>query len=497
MTKKKKIIISAVSVAAAAAIAVSGILIWKNGSDEFEDSGKVYVSQIKDINTAATFSLGGECFSGVVEPQKSYDVKYDSSKKIKEILVKEGDTVEEGTALFTYDVEAMKLEQEQAELEIERMNNEISSMKKQITELESEKKNVSKDEQYSYTAQIQSLETDIAKVEYDIKVKNTDIDKIKNSIGNSTVKSEVSGTVGKVNSISDNSGDEYMNDYSGYGQESSDVLITITESGNFRVKGKINEQNMMLIYEEMPVVIRSRIDDTLTWNGVVSEISTEPAADTQNMYMDGGTDDMATSSNYNFYITPETTDGLMLGQHVIIEPDSGQISTVEKEGIWLYADYILTDSDGKSYVWATDKKDRLEKRYVETGESDEMFGDTEIVSGLDESDCIAYPSDDYEEGMHTTTDINEADFEDDFGDDMADDGMIDGDMVDGDMVDGDMIDGDMVDGDMVDGGMIDDGMVDGDMIDGDMIDDGMIDGDMVDGDMIDDDMADADMAVAE
>ena len=471
MTKKKKIIISAVSVAAAAAIAVSGILIWKNSSDEFEDSGKVYVSKVEEVNTAASFSLGGECFSGVVEPQKSYDVKYDSTKKIKEILVKEGDTVKEGTDLFTYDVEAMKLEQEQAELEIERMNNEISSMKKQISELESEKKNVSKDEQYSYTAQIQSLETDVAKVEYDIKVKNTDIDKIKNSISNSTVKSEVSGTVSKVNNISDSSDDEYMNDYYGYGQESSDVLITITESGNFRVKGKINEQNMMLIYEEMPVVIRSRIDDTMTWNGIVSEISTEPAADTQNMYMDGNSDDMTTSSNYNFYITPETTDGLMLGQHVIIEPDSGQISTVEKEGIWIYEDYIQTDSDGKNFVWATDKKDRLEKRYVETGEHDDMYGDTEIVNGLDESDCIAYPSDDYKEGMHTTTNIEEADFEEDFGDDMADD----------DMMDGDIIDGGMIDDGMIDDGMIDDGMIDGDMIDGDMIiDDRMIDADMAD-----------------
>lgn len=446
MTKKKKIVISAVSVAAAAAIAVSGILIWKNGSYEFEDSGKIYVSKVEDINTAASFSLSGECFSGVVESQKSHDVKYDTSKKIKEILVAEGDTVEEGTELFTYDVESMKLEQEQAELEIERMNNEISSMQKQISELESEKKNVSKDEQYSYTAQIQSLETDIAKVQYDIKVKNAEIDKIKNSISNSSVKSEVSGVVGKINNVSDNADEGNMNGYSDYTQESSDVVMTITESGNFRIKGKINEQNMMLISNETPVVIRSRIDDTLTWNGIISEISTEPAGNSGSGMYDYGTgDEMSTSSNYNFYVTPESIDGLMLGQHVIIEPDMGQISTVEKSGIWLYEDYIETDSDGKSFVWAADKKDRLEKRYVETGEHDEMFGDVEIVNGLGESDCIAYPSDDYEEGMHTTTDIDEADFEENIGDDTIDEGMIDEGMIDGDIIDDGVIDGDMID----------------------------------------------------
>ena len=85
-------------------------------------------------------SLGGDCFSGVIESQKSLDVKYDTSKTIKEILVKEGDEVSEGTELFTYDVEAMELELEQGELEIEKFNNDIDSMQKQITQLESDKK---------------------------------------------------------------------------------------------------------------------------------------------------------------------------------------------------------------------------------------------------------------------------------------------------------------------------------------------------------------------
>ena len=121
MNKKKKIIIAAVSAAAAVAVAVSGIAIWKLSSDN-QSGEKVFVSPVADINTVNMISLGGDCFSGVIESQKSLDVKYDTSKTIKEILVKEGDEVSEGTELFTYDVEAMELELEQGELEIEKFN---------------------------------------------------------------------------------------------------------------------------------------------------------------------------------------------------------------------------------------------------------------------------------------------------------------------------------------------------------------------------------------
>lgn len=440
MKKKKKIIIAAVSSVAAVSIAVGSIVIWKSGNNKFKDAGKVYVSPVKDVNTVSSFSLSGASFSGVVEPQKSYDVRYDSSKKIKEIFVNEGDSVESGAELFSYDVDSMKLEKEQAELEVERMNNEITSMKSQIQQLESEKKSVSSDEQYSYTAQIQSLQTDIEKTEYDIKVKKSEIDKINNSIKNSTVKSESSGTVTKINSVSSSdSSDEFYNTYGE--QENSDVIMTITESGNFRIKGKINEQNMMFLSEETPVVVYSRVDDSISWKGTISEISSEPVTNTDNIYSGETSDELSTSSNYNFFVSLENTDGLMLGQHVIIEPDMGQSETSEKSGIWIYSDYIITDSDEKTYVWAADKKDKLEKRYVEIGQTDDMFGDTEILSGLEESDNIAYPSDGYEEGMYTTSNADEADYEEDI---VTDDEMIDDEVFGDEIIDDEILDGEVI-----------------------------------------------------
>lgn len=403
MNKKKKIIITAVSAAAAVAVAVSGIAIWKFTSDD-QSGEKVFVNPVADINTVNMISLSGNCFSGVIESQKSLDVKYDTSKTIKEILVKEGDEVSEGTDLFTYDVEAMELDLEQGQLEIEKFDNDIDSMKKQITQLENDKKNASNDDKFSYSTQIQALKTDISKAEYDKKVKNAELEKLKNSINNSTVKSEMAGTVKKINSL--NAGGSSSDNM--YGENTdADVVMTIIASGDFRVKGTINEQNMMAVSTDMPVIIRSRADDTVSWNGTITEIGSEPVQNNSGIMYSGDSDEMTTSSKYPFYVSLESNEGLMLGQHVIIEPDYGQSGMEEKSGIWIYEDYIVTDKDGKTFVWAAGKKDKLEKKYVEIGEKDENYGDCQIVSGLTDKDNIAYPAEDYKEGMNTTTDPNE------------------------------------------------------------------------------------------
>lgn len=403
MNKKKKIIITAVSAAAAVAVAVSGIAIWKFTSDD-QSGEKVFVNPVADINTVNMISLSGNCFSGVIESQKSLDVKYDTSKTIKEILVKEGDEVSEGTDLFTYDVEAMELDLEQGQLEIEKFDNDIDSMKKQITQLENDKKNASNDDKFSYSTQIQALKTDISKAEYDKKVKNAELEKLKNSINNSTVKSEMAGTVKKINSL--NAGGSSSDNM--YGENTdADVVMTIIASGDFRVKGTINEQNMMAVSTDMPVIIRSRADDTVSWNGTITEIGSEPVQNNSGIMYSGDSDEMTTSSKYPFYVSLDSNEGLMLGQHVIIEPDYGQSGMEEKSGIWIYEDYIVTDKDGKTFVWAAGKKDKLEKKYVEIGEKGENYGDCQIVSGLTDKDNIAYPAEDYKEGMNTTTDPNE------------------------------------------------------------------------------------------
>lgn len=407
MGKSKKIIIGTVAGVTAAAVCVSGVMVWRHYSRGSDVDGVAYVMPIKDVNSAAT-TISDLQFSGVVEPQETKEVKLDTSKKVSSIVVQEGDHVNAGDPLFTYDVESMQLELQQGNVEIERMQNEIESNKQQISQLETEKKSASADDKLTYTTQIQSLQTDIAKSEYDIKTKKIELEKLQNTINNATVTAEIAGTVQSLKTT-----EQLQSD-------GTDVLMKIMSDGEFRVKCTISEQNVQSIYKDEAMVLHSRVDDS-SWTGTISEISTEADNSQNNNMYYGGSDEMTTASKYPFYVTLDSSDGLMLGQHLLVSADTGADESIEKTGIWLYSDYVQTDENGKTYVWAADKKDRLEKREVEVGQTDDTMGDCEIKSGLSEDDMIAFPSDSYQEGMKTTTNPDEATPEDDGTDDNVDD----------------------------------------------------------------------------
>ncbi len=421
MTKKKRICTVIVVLAVVCALCAGGFLIWKKAGNGGSKNGqKVYVQKVSNLNTVSEFSLANCVFSGVVEAQESADVKYDSSKTIDEILVKDGDSVKKGDKLVTYDVEAIELQLDQAKLEVERLKNEIESNKNQISELEKEKKNVGEDAAVSYTTQILSLQSDNSKNEYDIKAKNVEIKKLESSTKKAYVTASMDGTVKNVKSI-----DTLQS-------EGGDVIMQITAEGDYRIKGSVNEQNIQNVMQGVPVIIKSRLDDSV-WKGEITSVDTNPKANSDDMYSYMESDEMTSSSNYAFYVKPESLDGFMLGQHILIELDNGQSEAVEKTGIWLYSDFVCKDGD-KNYVWAKDEDGEIEKRYFEIGEKDEENGDCEIKSGLSADDYIAYPDSSIKEGMTATT--NEADVSVAPNDlDMGEEGMGDNEMYEdmGDM----------------------------------------------------------------
>lgn len=110
-------------------------------------------------------------------------------------------------------------------------------------------------------------------------------------------------------------------------------------------------------------------------------------------------DDQTSSTSYPFYVELDSSEDLMLGQHVYIERDMGQDD--KKDGLWLSDYYILDTDTNEPYVWAANDKNRLEKRYVTLGKHDDSLGEYEIVDGLTKKDAIAFPTDSLEEGEKT------------------------------------------------------------------------------------------------
>lgn len=434
----KKALSTIATIAVIGGIGAGGWYLYKhNVKPGAASSSKVYVQKVSNLNTINSADLFANNYMGVIEAQKSVDVKYDKEKTVDKVLVAEGDRVKKGDKLLTYSIEDIQIKIDEATIEVERMQNSITSNENQIAQLEKEKKKAGKDDQAYFTTQILELQSDNAMSEYEIKAKNVEITKLKASLENAYITAPITGT---VKDLKDPEASDEMNFYGyGYG-DSADVIMKITADGDYRVKGTINEQNMGDIVVDTPVFIKSRKDDT-QWHGVIEEISAEPQENNQNFYMyDEDTDNM--SSKYAFYVKPDSLDGFILGQHVLIELDNGQAETKEKTGLWLYSNFVLKDGD-KYYVWAKDDKDRVEKRYVKIGEIDDDYGDMQIVSGLESDDYIAYPAEYIEEGMMTTTNKSDKDIpkNDLGGEDMGDMGGMDGDM--GYVDDGMEIEGDM------------------------------------------------------
>lgn len=391
MSKKKVgIIIAAVVVV----VAVGGGLWYflRGNSTKGNSADKVYVESVASLNTVNSGVQNR--YSGVVEPQETWEVNKNGEKTVKEVFVAEGDAVEVGTPLFEYDTETLESELAQAELELEGMRNEITNYQGQIKQLNEEKNTAPEDEKFNYTTQIQSLQNNIKQSEYNIESKKIEMQKKQEAIDNATVISEIAGVVKSINE----SGMDDMGNSVAY--------MTILATGDYRIKGTVSEQNVWSITEGQNVIIRSRVDEEQTWSGTISKVDME-SQETNNNNNYYGDSSAQTASKYPFYIALDSTEGLILGQHVYVEMDEGQ--SVEKEGIWLFEGYIGMDEE-EPYVWAANKKNKLEKRKVELGEYDETLGEYEIKSGLSEDDYIAYPMEGLYEGVSAVTDEAEVDY---------------------------------------------------------------------------------------
>lgn len=393
MEKKKQIIIG---VSLAVVIAVVLVLCFVFG-------GKKNAGSTDDVYVEQVAALGGSSagvqnrYAGVVEAQESWKINLDASRTVQEIYVKEGDEIAEGDKLFAYDTTELNTEIAQAKLEMESISNEIDDYNTQIAALQAERDAASEEAKFDYTTEIQSVQNDLKQAQFNKKSKQLEVDRLNESIKNSVVTSKMAGVVKSLNENQDA-------DTNG-----TDAFMTILATGDYRVKCLINEQNMMDISEGSAVIIRSRVDESQTWTGVIAQIDrgSPQAGTTDVMSMEtANSEDTTGTSKYPFYVTIDSSEGLMLGQHVMVEPDHGQGTA--KDGIWIYESYLDIDKE-TAYVWADNGKGRIEKRKVELGEYDETTQEYQILSGLDKKDYIAWPQDGIKEGVKTIKSSGQAD----------------------------------------------------------------------------------------
>ena len=354
------------------------------------DSTAVYVQSVKTLGAMGGIAPGDR-FPGMVVSENVTEISKDGEKTVKELKVREGDDVEEGQELFSYDTDELTLALEKQKLELEQLNATIENYEKQIKQLEKERGWASGNNKLEYTIEIQSMQLDLKETEMNVKTKNAEIQASESLLEHATVVSPVKG---RVQSVSENGTDNYGNPL---------PYITIQQAGSFRIKGTLGELQRGGIMEGDRMTIVSRTDPNVTWSGTVTLVDYESPSQGSDMdrYYGSSVDEMSASSKYPFYVELDSTEGLILGQHIYMEL---QQEEDEIAGLQISSAFIAYEEDGRAYVWA-EKRGRLEKRTVALGEYNPMQDTFVITEGLTEEDYIAFPDPQLcQEGAPTTRD---------------------------------------------------------------------------------------------
>ena len=292
--------------------------------------------------------------------------------------------MKKGQVLFSYNKDSLQISVDSAKLEIESIQNKITSYQQQITQLKKDKKSAGKSEQLSYNLQIQEAQLNLTSEQYNLKKKQKELEDLQKDLQNADVVAEADGVVQSIST--------------GNSSDGNDTFMTILQTGAYKIKGKVSELEVGDLEKGAEVTIHSRIDESKTWAGTISQVDTEGAvseSDDSSMGNDQNADN--TASKYTFYVVPNTQDDMMIGQHVYITLGSQETD----KGIWLNADYVVKDGDD-TYVWLANNEGKLEKHPVTIGRHNEETNTYEITDGLTLRDYLAFPTDTCKEGEKTT-----------------------------------------------------------------------------------------------
>ena len=361
------------TIASAAALCLTlGLVLTGCGSKD----KAVYVQQVSSLTGVSS----QDRFSGLVVSENLTEIKKDSDKQVAELMVKEGQDVKEGDALFSYDTDQLQLNADKLDLEREQLSSSLEDYQTQIGELEREREKVGANQKLQYTIQIQSAQVSLKEAELNLKTKEAELEKAKQLLENATITSPVAGRVQSINESGTDS------------QGNPAAYITIQQAGAYRVKGTIGELQQGAISEGDRIKLTSRLDSSKTWLGTVTLVDYENPVKNENNNYISSSDSGESASKYPFYVELDSIDGLIMGQHLYMER---YVEGEDASGVIVSSAYICYEDDGSAYVWAENSRSKLEKRSITLGDYNENTDNYQVTDGLSETDYIAFPDEQY------------------------------------------------------------------------------------------------------
>lgn len=318
-------------------------------------------------------------YPAMVVSEDAVTVQRDGSKPILECYVTVGQQVRAGEVLFSYDMEQLELDLEKQQLELEKLQNEQQTYAGQLEDLEKKLKNTwSESEKVRLTLEINMLKTTQLENNYTILSRQKSIEQLEQVLQNVDIVSPIDG---EVRSISQEEGDPNY--------------ITIQQEGAYRLKGTINEMHMGSLMVGSRIRAVSRLDKQVFWEGTVISVDTGNASQDQIDPWTGyaGDEMMITTSGYVFLAELDSVDGLLLGQHLYVEPAMELLP-----GLWIPESFLaevnFNEETGMmtAQLWVANGQGKLEKRQAELGMYDSITGCYEILSGVAGEDFVADPT---------------------------------------------------------------------------------------------------------
>ncbi|MGG0154018.1 efflux RND transporter periplasmic adaptor subunit [Bacillus mycoides] len=358
----------------------------------------IFVMQGKKKGTANTDAVSFEkvterklnntkLISGQVKPGNIESFYADPAKgKVKDIEVKEGQEVEKGTKLFSYDNEEINLQMKQAELDQKMADMRYDQGKKKIDSLKKEIKKV-KDSGAGKEV-TDPMEEQVSELE--MTQKTTDLEKEKGKLQKEelskkqkelTIYSNFTGVVQKLDKDAAQSSSQALG---GQGK----AFLQVASKDPFQVQGTLTELQKSQIQKDQTFTVTAKANSKKKWTGKITEVSEFPTSAEMAQAAGEGTQNM---SQYTYKASLDSQDGLSPGYHVSL-----QVSLENKTMIAVPTKSIVEKGED-AFVYI-EEKGKLRKQNVKKGATD---GDwTEIVEGTTVGQkVVKNPSDNVYDGM--------------------------------------------------------------------------------------------------
>ncbi|MEH7423001.1 efflux RND transporter periplasmic adaptor subunit, partial [Bacillus thuringiensis] len=309
--------------------------------------------------------------SGQVKPGNIESFYGDSAKgKVKDIEVKEGQEVEKGTKLFSYDNEEINLQMKQAELDQKMADMRYDQGKKKIDSLKKEIKKV-KDSGAGKEV-TDPMEEQVSELE--IAQKTTDLEKEKGKLQKEelnkkqkelTIYSNFAGVVQKLDKDAAQSSSQALG---GQGK----AFLQVASKDKFQVQGTLTELQKSQIQKDQTFTVTAKANNKKKWTGKITEVSEFPTS--AEMGQAGGVGEATQNmSQYTYKASLDSQDGLSPGYHVSLQVN------LENKTMIAVPSKSIVEKDDDTFVYI-EEKGKLRKQNVKKGATD---GDwTEITEGV-------------------------------------------------------------------------------------------------------------------